>query len=453
MHKYMLKWLMLFVLVFLPLCGYAQPSNADEVVSFFEPSLRVGILTNQQSVQVSADANFDLVSAGAGKVLGSFRAKDIVAITIKNGEFAINGLPTTAAGVDVIIKKDEFLFYVEQHIQVNKRRYRGDISIRSTIGKSGMTVVNTLPIEQYLYGIIKNEISPEWALEAVKAQAVAARTYALANYNKHKADGFDVCATTDCQVYGGRESEAPRALEAVDATRGLVLTYNNKLITAYFHSSSGGYTENSENVWSSSQPYLRGVADYDQNNQYFKWEKKLTIAEVNQAISKAGYNIGSLQAIELSPLGPPPVVSVDRGVSGRVKNVRLIGTSGSVQVSGEKLRRMWDLKSTLFDINTLANEVKEFAMPVFAASGKGIMQPRQGMLSLSTTKQIFDIRPVNGEPTDFVIITGFGWGHGVGMSQWGAKAMAEKAPPENTEYFKDILKHYYQSVQIKKAYL
>ncbi|MDF2571592.1 MAG: SpoIID/LytB domain protein, partial [Sporomusa sp.] len=376
-----------------------------------------------------------------------------VVITLKNGEFAINGLSTTATGVEVIIKKDEALFAVEQHVLVNKRRYRGEISIRNTTGKSGMTVINTLPIEQYLYGIIKNEISPEWPLESVKAQAVAARTYALANYNKHKADGFDVCATTDCQVYGGRESEAPRALEAVDATRGLVLTYNNKLITAYFHSSSGGYTENSENVWSSAQPYLRGVADYDQNCQYFKWEKKLTLAEVNQAISKAGYNIGSLQAIELSPLATPQVFSTDRGVSGRVKNVRLLGTDGSVQVSGEKLRRLWDLKSTLFDITILGNEYKDFAKPVYADNSKGLKQS-QSILSLSTNaKESPELRLVNGGPNDFVVITGFGWGHGVGMSQWGAKAMAEKAPPDNTEYFKDILKHYYQGVQIKKAFL
>ena len=102
----------------------------------------------------------------------------------------------------------------DQTIEVNKRRYRGNIDIHPTNGKQGLTVVNTLPLEQYLYGIIAKEMSPEWPLEAVKSQAVAARTYALYNFNKHNEDGYDVCATSNCQVYGGSESETPRAIRA-----------------------------------------------------------------------------------------------------------------------------------------------------------------------------------------------------------------------------------------------
>lgn len=443
MHKHMLQWLLLafLVLLFLPLTGQAKGAEIPETLWLREPTLRVGILTGQQSVQITADANFDLVHAGTNKKVRSFRAYDKVAITDIGNGFAINGMPVVANGINVVLKNKDVMVSIEQYAHVNNRRYRGDISILRTAGKPGMSVVNTLPVEEYVYGIIKHEISPEWAMEAVKAQAVAARTYALASNNKHKADGFDVCATTDCQVYGGRESEVPRAIEAVDATRGLVLLHSGKLITAYFHSSSGGHTENSENVWSSPLPYLKGVADFDQNCPYFKWEKKLTVAELNQAVSKAGYNIGRLQAIELSPLGNPPTVSNDRGVSGRVKNVRLLGTSGSVQITGAKMRTMLDLKSALFDITTVVNGRTEAVQPVFTGKKSVRTQP-QG-----------NIRPVTGESTDFVIINGFGWGHGLGLSQWGAKAMAEKAPPGNTEYFKEILKHYYQGVEIKKAYL
>lgn len=442
LYKYVIKWLMLAVFLVFPLSGYAEHLVAEEVMFSAEPTLRVGILTNQQMAQVSADANFDIVSTETKKVLGSFLAYDNVTITAQKGGYAVNGVPVMANGITVVQKKDDVMIFIEQFVQVNKRRYRGEISIHHTAGKTGLTVVNTLPLESYLYGIIKNEISPEWPMEAVKAQAVAARTYALASSNKHKADGFDVCATTDCQVYGGRESEAPRALEAVDATKGLVATYGGKLITAYFHSSSGGHTENSENVWSSPQPYLRGVDDFDQNCPYFKWEKKLTIAELNQIISKAGYNIGTLQAIELSPLGTPVAASDDRGISGRVKSAYLMGDKGSVQISGTKLRSMLDLKSTLFDIAVLVKEQRQLALPVLADNDKTALQPPKS-----------NTRPVNGEPTDYIVITGFGWGHGLGLSQWGAKAMAEKAPPGNTEYFKDILKHYYQGIEIKKAYL
>lgn len=448
MQRHMVKWLMLAFFLIIPLTGYAQPASGS--LPTFEPNLRVGILTNQQSIQVSADAKFDMISTETSKVLRSFQAYDEVTITVSDDGFSINGVPVMSAGINVVQKKDEMMVYIEPRIYINKRRYRGDISIHHTVDKSGMTVVNTLPLEQYLYGVIKNEISPEWPMEAVKAQAVAARTYALTNYNKHKADGFDLCSTTDCQVYGGQESEAPRALAAVDATSGLVITYNDKLITAYFHSSSGGYTENSENVWSSAQPYLRAVADFDQNCPYFKWEKQLTIAELNQLITKAGYTIGNLQAIELSPLATPPLISSDRGVSGRVKSIQMLGTNGSVQVSGTKLRSILELKSTLFDITMVGSGHKNFAMPVYAGNGKNIEQSKINYAL--TSKESYNLRPVSSEPNDLVVITGFGWGHGLGLSQWGAKAMAEKGPAGNTEYFKEILKHYYQGVEIKKAY-
>lgn len=450
MHKYMLKWLLLaasLLIIFTPISGQATTPVTLEGASSLEPTLRVGILSNQQTVHISADSSFDLVAAGTNTLLGSFRSYEAVTISVNDSGFTVNDLPVAATGINIVQKKDDVMVYIEQYIHVNKRRYRGDIGIHRTMGKAGMTVVNTLPIEQYLYGIIKNEISPEWPMEAVKAQAVAARTYALANYNKHKADGFDVCATTDCQVYGGRESEAPRSLEAVNDTRGLVLLHNGKLITAYFHSSSGGYTENSENVWQTSQPYLRGVTDYDQNCPYFKWEKKLTLAELNQAVIKAGYNIGVLKAIELSPLAAPPIISGDRGVSGRVKTIRLLGTSGNIEISGTKFRSMLDLKSTLFDISVISNE---FAKPVLASTEKKLSQP-QISFALPTLDNP-NTHLVTGEPADLLVINGSGWGHGLGLSQWGAKAMAEKAPTGSTEYFKEILKHYYQGIEIKKAY-
>ncbi|QDR80860.1 SpoIID/LytB domain-containing protein [Sporomusa termitida] len=452
MPKFMLKWIMFVIFLLLPLAGYTHSADTgpEADVAFFEPSLRVGIVINQPSVQISAAANFDLTDSATGKVLFAFRAGDKVTIAAQEKTLSVNGAAVAAKGFGVVVRKNEALEAGEQLAQVNNRRYRGGLSIHRTAGQTGLTVVNTLPVEQYLYGVIKNEISPAWPLEAVKAQAVAARTYALANYNKHKADGFDVCSTTDCQVYGGRESEDPRSLAAVDATRGLVVKHSGKLITAYFHSSSGGYTENSENVWSTPLPYLRGVVGYDQNCPNFTWEKRLTAAEFNQAISKAGYNIGSLQAIELSPLAKPPVVGADRGISGRVKTVRLRGSNGSAEISGTQLRSMLELKSTLFDIRIPAAGAKALLPAVNADKKK---RPSSRKKNRQAAPLDPNIRTLSGRPDEAVVITGSGWGHGIGLSQWGAKAMAEQAPPDNTEYFKDILQHYYQGVQVKKAYL
>ena len=442
----MKHWLLLAIFLIFPLSGHAQPLNV--ALPAAEPMLRVGIVINQPSIKVSAGGKFSIINSESAKVLETFEAKDEVTITLGKVGFIINDKQINARNLDIVVVQKPSSIWGEQFLSVNKRRYRGGLTLHRTTDKSGITVVNTLPIEQYLYGVIKNEISPDWQMEAVKAQAVAARTYALTNNTKHQLDGFDVCATTDCQVYGGRDSEAPRAIEAVDTTRGLVLTYKGKLINAYFHSSSGGYTENSENVWSSAQPYLRGVADYDQNSPYYKWEKRVSLAELNQAIKAAGYNIGSLQAIELSPLSSPPITSADRGISGRVKTVLLKGTSGSIQLSGTKLRTMFNLKSTLFDI-ALVKDNTEFGLPAFLGMD-GKRSPAHSML-INFDKISISTAPIV-EPPGSVIITGFGWGHGLGLSQWGAKAMAEMAHPGNSEYFKDILKHYYKDVEIKKAY-
>ncbi|MBP2634129.1 MAG: SpoIID/LytB domain protein [Firmicutes bacterium] len=446
MYKHIKLWLLLAVFLIFPLAGHAQPVSS--VLSTAEPILHVGILTNQSSVELSASSKFSIINPDSAKVLATFEAKDTVTITTGKNGFSINNKPINAGKLELVMQKQSYNFS-EQYLAVNKRRYRGGLTLQRTADKSGITVVNTLPIEQYLYGVIKNEISPEWPMEAVKAQAVAARTYALTNNTKHQAEGFDICATTDCQVYRGRDSEAPKALEAVDATRGLVLTYKGQLINAYFHSSSGGYTENSENVWSASQPYLRGVVDYDQNSPYYKWEKKLSLAELNQVIKENGYNIGSLQAIEVSPLTSPPVTSTDRGISGRVKTVLLKGTTGNIQLSGTKVRTMLNLKSTLFDI-AIEKGTTEFVMPPLLSADRKKLSPDHSLL-MNFDKITISPAPTI-EPMDFVVITGYGWGHGLGLSQWGAKAMAEMGHPGNTEYFKDILRHYYKGVEIKKAY-
>lgn len=440
----MIQWLLLAVFLILPLSVYAQPLT--EPLPAAEPNLHVGILTDQQSIEVCADANFVIINTDA-KVLGNFSAKDTVTIAINKAGFTINAKPVIATGIDIIMNKQS-VARSDQLLSVNKKRYRGSLSLHRTVGKQGMTVINSLPLEQYLYGVVKNEISPQWPQEAVKAQVVAARTYALTNNKKHRSDGFDVCDTTDCQVYGGLDSETPKATQAVDATRGIVITYKGQLINAYFHSSSGGYTENSENVWSSSQPYLRGVADFDQSSPYFKWVKKLPLAELNQAIKSAGYNIGAVQAIALSPLTNRPVITTDRGVSGRVISMVIKGTNGTIELPGAKIRSLLQLKSTLFDI-AIVKSYSEFTSHNYEAKEIKVSE-FNNMLSLSEKNNISHNSVI--EPIDTVIITGYGWGHGLGLSQWGAKAMAEKAPPGNTEYFKDILKHYYHGVEIKNAY-
>jgi stage II sporulation protein D len=417
-----------------------------------EPTIRVGILSDQHQVVLSADTDFEIRNGETGQLLERVSTNQKAIISLQGKNIFINDKPVAAIKYSIVkIKNDS-----EHYITVNGSPYRGDIDFHLTHSSAGLTVVNTLPIEQYLYGVIAREISPEWPLEAVKAQTVAARTYAMYNMNKHQEDGYDVCSTTDCQVYGGVKSEDPRAMKAVDDTAGQVIMYQGKMIAAYFHSNSGGYTENSENVWSTYQPYLRGVVDYDQNSPYYKWEKRLTPSELTVAMNKAGYAIGTVSAIELAPLSNKHMVSAQRGISGRVKVVQVIGTNGRARLTGEKFRTMLGLKSTLFDLRVMVQMGQKLEFEI--ADSNGDMDNKQVDVNLPpSAEQGFitdkiEIHRIMGRPGEVIVVSGFGFGHGIGLSQWGAKAMAEQGPQGNTTYFQEILKHYYQGTTIKKVF-
>ena len=402
-----------------------------------EQTIRVGILSNQEHVLISSDTNFAMLNGETGQWIAHLDAGEKATITVEEGSITINGKKTKDVTSNIIKVIDFSLLTFKDndghYFEVNKKQYRGNIDIHLTHGKTGLTIVNTLPIEQYLDGVIASEMPSSWHLEALKAQTVAARTYALYNLNKHQGDDYDVCATTDCQVYGGLGSESPQVSKAVDETAGQVIMNQGKVIPAYFHSSSGGYTENSENVWGTYQPYLRGTIDYDQKSPQYKWEKKLTVSELQAAMNKAGYTIGNIKAIELAPLTDKPMSNPERGVSGRVKVIQFIGSTSSAKLTGEQLRKILDLKSTLFDV---------------AVSAPNLL-PIRGQ-SLNTDKK--GVHQMSGKSNETIVISGFGWGHGLGLSQWGAKAMAEQGPQGDTTYFKEILKHYYQGTTIEKVY-
>ncbi len=444
MKRYLHLLILWVLLVMFPVSSHAQ--SVEDYSK--QPNIRVGIWSNQPSILITADSNFKVVDSDTRKVLGQFAGKEKIAIAVKEGNVMLNGAVVTANKLSVLDGSDSY-------IEVNKRHYRGDVEIHRTYGKRGLTVVNSLPLEQYLYGVLPKEISPDWPVEAVKAQAVAARTYALYNMNKFKEDGYDVDASNECQVYGGRESESLRTTQAVDATQGKVILYQGKPIQAFFHSSSGGYTENSENIWGTYYPYLRGVADFDQNTPNFSWEKHLTPAQLSEALDKAGYNIGKLQSIELSPFKSQPVSAFDRGVSGRVTSIQISGDKGRVQLTGNKLRSILSLNSTLFDIKVIVPVLKTIEFEITDNAGdretKSVeinAKPAQEKAFLGKEA----IHRISGNANETIVFSGFGWGHGLGMSQWGAKVMAEKGPQGDTAYFKEILRHYYQGVEIEKIY-
>lgn len=445
MHKLWVLVLLVSGFFLLPCWTTAAPAEGQA-----GPLLRVGLWCGQPNVVVSSNVAFQL-SDSSGHVLRRHQPGEKVFISAQGHAVTVDGQEVKGA-VQVIPERDSAQPAL---IMVNGRYYRGQVTVQPAVTKAGLVAINTLPVEEYLYGVIKMEISPAWPEEAVKAQAVAARTYALYSRGKHQADGYDIAATTEDQVYGGYDSEDARGNKAVDDTRGLVMTYQGKLIAAYFHSSSGGYTENSENVWGTYLPYLRAVPDYDQQSPHFRWQRQVSVAELERVLAGAGHPVGRLEGIFLSPLSQPPVEDADRGVSGRVMSIRFTGSTGSAVLTGNQVRKLLNLPSTMFDVAVIS-PIKG-NVPFAITNSYGDHVDKQVAINLPPAEEKTamvgraDWRFVADED-QMVQFNGYGWGHGLGLSQWGAKAMAEAAPKNDTTYFKHILQHYYQNVNIVPLY-
>ncbi len=279
---------------------------------------------------------------------------------------------------------------------VNGRRYRGSLLIRQK-GKF-LQVINELLLEEYLYGVIKWEISPDWPLVAVAAQVIAARTYALKKLETSlpKNQDYHLLSTEDDQVYGGVESEDPRVRKAVDSTRGKVIIHEGELINAYYNACCGGYTASSADVWGEPFPYLEARDDpFCKDSPHYDWEWKVEAGKLRELLREKELSLDKLYQIQ--PL------SFDQ--SGRVKELRIHHRGGEKYLKGTEFRRLVgydNIKSTLFKVVRYAR---------------------------------------------YFIFTGKGSGHGVGMCQWGVRGMAEKGYST-----REILQFYYPGTTVEQRY-
>lgn len=211
--------------------------------------------------------------------------------------------------------------------------YRGSLVVKVSGG--GVNVINSLGLDNYVKGVVPNEVPASWPAAALRSQAVAARSYALAT--DVNGDGFDAYDDIRSQVYGGLSSEQPSTNKAVDDTERQVVKHNGEVIPAFFFSSSGGRTENIENAWpgSSPRPYLKSVRDpYDKGSPYHNWKLTLSRSQMENALS--GLFSGKLKRVEV----------LDRGVSPRIVRARVVGSKGSASISGPDLRSRLGLRST-----------------------------------------------------------------------------------------------------------
>lgn len=324
------------------------------------------------------------------------------------------------------------------------REYRGNL-----------TVVNYVDIEDYVKGLLPSEMSASWPVEALKAQAVCARTYAMSYLNKHGSQGFDLCNTTDCQVYEGTSKATANSDRAADETAGMYLTYNGKLCETYYYASNGGASENSENVWTYARPYLVGVidpyeADIAGSVSGYNWETVYTGDQIAARLRNRGYSCSTIVKFDILEFTP----------TGNVLRIRFTDSTGKTfTFSKENCRLVLGLRSQRYTIegvspnsNTYfvnsASEVISGLLSelfgigkggvdslvsgdVYAISGKGSVDKITGTDSATSTGSTF-------------VISGSGHGHNVGMSQWGAYSMAKY----HDMTYEDILTFYYQNSEI-----
>ena len=319
-----------------------------------------------------------------------------------------------------------------------KNVYRGAFAYRNENGK--IAVTNYVELEDYVKGVLPYEMTPSWNQEALKAQAICTRSYVLGSLNKHEAEyGFDVCNTTNCQVYRGDGSATENSNRAVDETAGERLYYDNDPVIGYFFSSDGGATEDAENVWGYEHPYLKGVQDpyEDTENAYVGyWNTTFTAEELTEKLQKSGYSIGEICKVEITRFTD----------MGNVKELTFTDTDGNtVVLENSRCRTVLGLNSIRYTVSAAADETMQETTVMQPISPIGIISrllggfiPQTSLPALAEKQEI-----VSASASTFTF-QGSGWGHHVGMSQHGAKGMAEQGFS-----YTDILRFYFTDIEIK----
>lgn len=370
-----------------------------------------------------------------------------------------------AGDIDILSTNDELLYAIPGDgsviigpgsifqfiIKVDLNNYRDYITFISRDNK--LSLINHIQLENYLYGVIPKEMPASWPIESLKAQAVASRSFAVANMNKHIKEGFNLCDGTDCQVYKAYDNEHPNTNRAVNETRGIYAYYNGKVANTTYHSTSGGYTEDSSIAWGGSVPYLIAIEDiYSAGESAKNWSITMTPAEISNKLLSSGINIGQVQDIEISKTSD----------SNRVLELNIVGSLGAKIIKGNQLRTIFGntiMKSTLFNIDKVGDSstkkiyvidgssrypVEIQVNSAYILDAKGNNKPNRFIVSRAISNEITSSigeSMVLG-PASFVF-NGKGYGHGVGMSQHGAMEMAKLG-----FNYEDIIKHYYSGVDI-----
>ncbi|MDD5073386.1 MAG: SpoIID/LytB domain-containing protein [Candidatus Omnitrophica bacterium] len=346
--------------------------------------VRVAVAKGADSVRIFIAGNFRIIDHLSKSVLLEEKYLPETGLIATDTGFGLDGKEISANAISVEPVGGS-------RVYINGRIFRGEIRVF----KDGMklTVVNTVDLEEYLYGVMRNEVSTWWPMEALKAQAIAARTYALSQIKESKAKDYDVTADVSSQVYGGIFSEKWRTNKAVDETRDQVLTYNGVIFPAFFHATCGGSTFDAAYLWNIDLPPLKGVkCRWCRKSPHFYWEKWMSVKEAEEKLAGAGYPVGDIIGFEAVKRDP---------FSARILELKIKGDKGEAVLLAKDFRRMIGadiVRSTNFKVTVIG---------------------------------------------EYVAFEGLGWGHGVGLCQWGAYYMSRAGKKAD-----EILGFYYPGSKI-----
>lgn len=431
--------------------------------------VRIGSFTTPEEASMRAETiggGYIVQSSPTGVVVTVTKTPDVIFEFDCGGALTLGVLPN-GQGSDALT-------------WFNGYQYPGGFEYPRMTAGGNLHVYNVVDLEDYVKGVIPFEMNRNWPLAALEAQAICARTFACGRTRHYSTYGFDVCSAVDCQVYygfsGGSNGPNDRTNSAVDNTAGILLYYNGEVVkSAVYHASNGGATEDVENVWTSSLDYLRGKEDpYEEQTNlptsYQNWSVTYTASELDQILTLKGYAIGSVKNVYIS----------EYTAVGNVRQVTIVGSAGTLTFDGEAARTIFyssalgkSVKSMRFSISggsnpTVSNTTSSTnavyvnnsqtklnqLSGVSVLSGSGVKTTLSGtsftvltasgkttVKSGSSTSAV--ITPATSTGSGVYTITGSGSGHNLGMSQYGAKAMAELGYT-----YEDILTFYYTGVTI-----
>lgn len=394
------------------------PSPAPAGLPATEPVVQIGIVVDQSTAQVGAPGAFRLEEAG-GRILAEGRPGE--SWTVRT---VVRGLEATSADGRVVGPVQGLLRINagEGVVTIDGRPYRGEILVQAREG-GRVTATNVLALEAYLLGVVPREIGRLSAsdIEATKAQAVAARTYAIGNLGVRKSLGFDFHATVQDQVYGGVLDEDSIVTRAVRETAGRIVTYRGQPILAYYSSTCGGHTANIEDAWPWREPvpYLRSVSDrnaatgedYCSFSNRFRWTTRWTRARLNEVLGRTLVQKGAASPVR------------------RIEGVEIAARSPSGTVS---LAVVADGERHLLRADSL----------------RWVLRPEAADGAILNSARLHDVHVTvqDGEVAELTV-EGAGWGHAVGMCQVGAIGRARAG-----QDYEQILRAYYTDTQLTRLY-